>query len=241
MYVKLSSILLILLGVLTLSACQTLSKSTTLNKNAEELTFILLADIPDSDSDGVLDDIDHCPNTLKNVPVDELGCPMLVDLVALTTMDMRIFFERNSHELQSKYFPELEKVTDKMLTSPELNLVVVLAGHVSEPETLQRSVITNEKTNQSKNKQVVGKQTQLGRERAQLVKSYLISKGVPVNKIYSFDCANIMPVAPNDNDEGALMNQRVYGKALPANEFFTGKDHWQIDSFKHYKATCQQF
>ena len=56
MDVKLSSILLILLGVLTLSACQTLSKSTTLNKNAEELTFILLADIPDSDGDGVLAD-----------------------------------------------------------------------------------------------------------------------------------------------------------------------------------------
>ena len=241
MDVKLSSMLLTLFGVLTLAGCQTLSKSTTLDQNNEERTFILLADIPDSDGDGVLDDVDHCPNSPVNVPVDELGCPMPIDLVELITMDMRVFFERNSNELQSKYFPEIEKVTEKMLTRPDLDLVAVLSGHVSEPETLQRSVITSEKTTQSKNKQAVDKRTQLGRERAQLVKSYLLNKGVAANKIYSFDCANVMPVAPNDNDEGASMNQRVYGKAIPANDFFTGKGYGQTDSFDRYKALCQQF
>lgn len=137
MDVKLLSMLLTLFSVLTLAGCQTPSKNITLNQNTEERTFILLADIPDSDSDGVLDDIDNCPKTPKNVAVDELGCPMPVDLMDLITMDMRIFFERNSNELQSKYFPELEKVTDKMLTSPDLDLVVVLSGHTSEPEALQ--------------------------------------------------------------------------------------------------------
>ena len=236
MDVKLSSMLLILFGILTLSACQTLSKSPMLNQNNEELTFILLADIPDSDGDGVLDDIDHCPNTAKNVPVDELGCPMPVDLMDLITMDMRVFFERNSHELQSQYFPEMEKVAEKMLTSPDLDLVVVLSGHISAPEALQLSVTTDEES-----KYIEDKQIQLGRERTQLVKSYLINKGVSANKIYSFDCTDSMQVAPNDTEEGSLMNQRVYGKALPANDFFTSKDHYQMDSFKNYKAICQQF
>lgn len=53
MDVKLSGMLLTLFGVLTLTGCQTLSKSTTLDQNNEERTFILLADIPDSDGDGV--------------------------------------------------------------------------------------------------------------------------------------------------------------------------------------------
>ncbi|MGP5119614.1 thrombospondin type 3 repeat-containing protein [Psychrobacter alimentarius] len=140
MDVKLSSTLFTLFSVLTLAGCQTPSKNIALNQSTEERTFILLADIPDSDSDGVLDDIDNCPNTPKNVVVDELGCPTPVDLMDLITMDMRVFFERNSNELQSKYFPELEKVTDKMLTRPDLDLVVVLAGHISEPEALQRSI-----------------------------------------------------------------------------------------------------
>ena len=241
MDVKLSNMLLILFGVLTLSGCQTLSKSTTLDQIIEEQPITLVPDIPDSDGDGILDDIDYCPNTPVNVPVDELGCPMPIDLMELITMDMKVFFERNSNELQSKYFPEIEKVAEKMLTRPDLDLVVVLSGHVSEPETLQRSVITSEKTNQSKNKQAVDKRTQLGRERAQLVKNYLLNKKIAANKIYSFDCANVMPVALNDNDEGASMNQRVYGKALPAKDFFTGKGYGQMDSFDRYKALCQQF
>jgi len=241
MDVKLSSIVTTMLSALALIGCQAtkiLSPKTTIQ---DENTMTMKAEDTDSDGDGVLDQIDHCPKTPENVPVDELGCPMPVDLMDLITMDMRIFFERNSNELQAKYFPELEKVTNKMLTSPDLDLVVVLAGHASEPETLQRSVITNEKANQSKSKQAIGKQTQLGRERAQLVKNYLLDKGVPFNKVYSFDCANTMPVVPNDNDESASMNQRVYGKALPANDFFTGKGHGQMDSFERYKALCQQF
>lgn len=236
MDVKLLSMLLTLFSVLTLAGCQTPSKNITLNQNTEERTFILLADIPDSDSDGVLDDIDNCPKTPKNVVVDELGCPMPVDLMDLITMDMRIFFERNSNELQSNYFPELEKVTDKMLNSPDLDLVVVLSGHTSEPEARQLITTTGENL-----KQKAGGQFQLGRERAQLVKSYLINKGVPNSKIYSFDCADNMQVTPNDTEEGTLMNQRVYGKALPAYDFFNGQGDVQIHSFDTYKTICQQF
>lgn len=240
MNIQLLSIMTIMVSALALMGCQTTANLPSKDAPQYENPVTLKADV-DSDSDGVLDDTDNCPNKPKNVPVDDLGCPMPIDLMELITMDMRVFFERNSNELQSKYFPELEKVTNKMLTSPDLDLVVVLAGHVSEPETLQRSVITNEKINQSKSKQVIGKQTQLGRERAQLVKNYLLDRGVPFNKIYSFDCVYTMPVAPNDNDESALMNQRVYGKALEAYDFFTGQGHGQVHSFKTYKAICQQF
>lgn len=241
MNVKLSSIVTIMISALALMGCQAtkiLSPKTTIQ---DENTMTMKAEDTDSDGDGILDQIDHCPKTPKNVPVDELGCPMPFDLMDLITMDMRMFFERNSNELQAKYFPELEKVTDKMLTRPDLDLVVVLAGHISEPEALQRSVVVSGKTNQPKSKQVVGKQNQLGRDRAQLVKKYLINQGIPVSRIYSFDCANTIPVTPNDNDESASMNQRVYGKALPANDFFTGKGHGQMDSFDRYKALCQQF
>lgn len=48
-----------------------------------------------------------------------------------------------------------------------------------------------------------------------------------------------MPIAPNDNEEGALMNQRIYGKALKADDFYTGSGNEH--SLTYYKEFCQQF
>lgn len=236
MSIKLSTLATGLISVVILTGCQTPLKSTALNQSIEEPTITSVPDIPDSDNDGVTDEIDHCPKTPINFPVDELGCPMLVELSDLITVETRIFFVRDSSALQAKFFPELEKVAEKMLNSPDLDLVVVLSGHTSKPEALQLTTTTGENP-----KQRTGGQFQLGHERAQLVKSYLINKGVPTSKIYSFDCADNMPVASNDTEEGASMNQWVYGKALPANDFFTGEGYGHTHSFESYKSLCQQF
>ena len=80
---------------------------------------------------------------------------------------------------------------------------------------------------------------QLGRDRAQIIKTALVKRNIATDKIYTFDCADSMPIAPNDTEEGRSMNQRIYGKALNANDFYAGSVHEQ--SLTYYKEFCQQF
>ena len=79
----------------------------------------------------------------------------------------------------------------------------------------------------------------LGRERAQIIKTALVKRNIAADKIYTFDCVDSMPIAPNDTEEGASMNQRIYGKALKADDFYTGSGNEH--SLTYYKEFCQQF
>lgn len=129
-------------------------------------------------------------------------------------------------------YQEVEKVAEKMHSDPEL--VVVLSGHTSEPEAKTVSVEIDGEMNQAK-----ADKRPLGRERAQAIKSVLIKRNITTDKIYTFDCADNMPIALNDTEEGRSMNQHIYGKVLKANDFYTGSGHEQ--SLTYYKEFCQQF
>ena len=76
MTMLLRSTLVVLISVLTLSACQTadLSKQTSQTINMPTVVVNL-----DSDNDGVPDELDQCPNTTENVVMDERGCPVVVN------------------------------------------------------------------------------------------------------------------------------------------------------------------
>ena len=219
---------------ITLVGCQTTEIASPKTTPQDENIRTMQAEDTDSDGDGVLDQIDYCPKTPTNVAVDELGCPMLDDSVDYITMELRVFFERNSNELQTKYLSEVKKIAEKMHSNSKL--VVVLSGHISEPEANQISLDINKKMNQAKVYKL-----QLGHERAQIIKNALINRGVAADKIYSFDCADNMPIAPNDNEEGASMNQRIYGKTETVNGFYASKDNGNMHSFQNYQAICHQF
>ena len=215
-----------------LASCQSTPETAVINGKPYIPPKVLIKKLADTDNDGVPDELDNCPNTPEGVVTDEYGCPIAVNLIDYLTMELRVFFERNSNELQTKFLPEVEKVVEKMHSDPEL--VVVLSGHTSEPEAVQIVVDINGKMNQ-----VEADKRQLGRERAQIIKSALVKRNIARDKIYTFDCADIMPIAPNDTEEGMSMNQRIYGKALKADDFYTGSDHEQ--SLTYYKEFCQQF
>ena len=215
-----------------LASCQSTPVTTVIDKKIYIAPKVMIEPLADTDNDGVPDIIDNCPNTPETIVTDEYGCPIAVNLIGYLTMELRVFFERNSNELQTKYLLEVEKVAEKMHSDPEL--VVVLSGHLSEPEAAQISVGIDGKMNQVK-----ADKRPLGRERAQVIKTALINRNIAADKIYTFDCADSMPIAPNDTEEGASMNQRIYGKALKADDFYTGSDNEQ--SLTYYKEFCQQF
>ena len=222
----------IVIASFILASCQATPETAVINGIPYIPPKVLIEPLADTDNDGVPDIIDNCPNTPKGVVADEYGCPVAVSLIGYLTMELRVFFERNSNELQTKYLPEVEKVAEKMHSNPEL--VVVLSGHTSELEAAHASVDIYGEMNQAK----VDKR-QLGRDRAQIIKTALVKRNIATDKIYTFDCADSMPIAPNDTEEGRSMNQRIYGKALNANDFYAGSVHEQ--SLTYYKEFCQQF
>ena len=124
-----------------LTGCQTTTNALSKDTLQFENISTLIPDIPDSDGDSVLDDIDACPMTPINVAVDKNGCPVPVDLIGYLTMELRVFFDSNSNELQNKYLPEVEKVADKMNEYP--NQVVVLSGHTSKRKIMNNPINVN--------------------------------------------------------------------------------------------------
>ncbi|MGP9687945.1 hypothetical protein ACT3TH_02160 [Psychrobacter sp. AOP22-C1-C5] len=108
---KLYSILLLAASI-TLVGCQTtkiVSPETTLQ---DENTMTMKADVPDSDGDGVSDDMDECPATPEKVTVDERGCPFWGSMSL--QMEYRAFFPKGSSELLPEYQVELDKIAIKM-------------------------------------------------------------------------------------------------------------------------------
>ena len=73
-----SSSALLLTASISLVGCQTTEIVPPQTTPQDRPIMLMKADIPDSDSDGVLDDIDECPGTPTNVVVDERGCPVVV-------------------------------------------------------------------------------------------------------------------------------------------------------------------
>ena len=193
----LRSMLVVLISVLTLSACQTadLSKQTSQTIKMPNITVSL-------DSDGVPDELDQCPNTKMkgNVVVDERGCHLIMGPDMNLKMEYRAFFAKGSSELIPKYKVELDKVAARMKEYD--TAIFKIEAHASEDEI---------------NKEL----SSLPKNRALMVKNYLLLKhGIASSRLMALNCEARAPIAPNDMDEGRSFNRRVYGLLTePDNEY----------------------
>ena len=193
----LRSMLVVLISVLTLSACQTadLSKQTSQTIKMPNITVSL-------DSDGVPDELDQCPNTKMkgNVVVDDRGCHLIMGPDMNLKMEYRAFFAKGSSELIPKYKVELDKVAARMKEYD--TAIFKIEAHASEDEI---------------NKEL----SSLPKNRALMVKNYLLLKhGIASSRLMALNCEARAPIAPNDMDEGRSFNRRVYGLLTePDNEY----------------------
>ncbi|MGP5211218.1 OmpA family protein [Psychrobacter alimentarius] len=145
----------------------------------------------DSDGDGVPDSIDQCPGTPMNVVVDEVGCPVPVDITDELKMELRVFFDNDKSAIKNQYKPEIAKVAEKMREYP--NSTARIEGHASKTGPSARY-------NQ-----------RLSEARAVAVKSMLTNEfGVAPNRLSTVGYGYDNPIAPNDTEEGRAMNRRVY-------------------------------
>ena len=99
----------VVIASFTLTSCQFVPTKGLIHKESYNTPKVMIEPHADTDSDGVPDIIDNCPNTPKDVVMDEYGCPLTTIGTGLQ-MEYRAFFAKGSSELTSKYQVELDKV-----------------------------------------------------------------------------------------------------------------------------------
>lgn len=182
------------------------SVTATANQNAAEIDS-LQNEInrlkTDSDNDGVADYLDKCPNTPDSVKVDGSGCalpklqppPPPQTTVVITAEDRRtvdeairnLQFETGKSNIKASSYPSLDRVAAILVNK---NFSLKLAGHTDNVG----SDVSNMK---------------LSKDRAEAVKTYLVSKGANPSRIEATGYGESQPIASNKTAAGRAKNRRV--------------------------------
>ena len=214
-------------SVFTLSACQTALQSVTANQQAPIVAPVVPA-ILDSDGDGVLDDIDECPETPPNVVVDAKGCPVEVYTGSLE-MQLQGFFEPMSSQLSDEYDQAFAIIEENLHEQPDAK--VFIFGHVASNEL----AITPNKNN-------------LSRNRAINIRNRLVEKHhITSDRISTYDCSDRYPFIATDFSESDLAgieskDRRVTVKAsTQVNDLANIENPSDWKNYEPYLKRCEIF
>ena len=177
------STLLLLATSIVLAGCQT--TTTALSKELPQYENIrtMQAEI-DSDGDGVLDDIDECPETLPNVVVDAKGCKIIIEGGDALEMEFSGFFPPMSSQLPAIYDTEFLKMAEKINEYPEAS--VFIFGHAATNEIDEDALAT------------LGFDA-LSRNRALIIKNTLVLQhNIDAKRIRTYECSNKLLVKETD-------------------------------------------
>ena len=174
MGVKNCRTLLLLVTSIALASCQTTTTAQSKELPQRENIRTMQAEI-DSDGDGVLDDIDECPETPPNVVVDAKGCEIIIEGGEALEMELQGFFAPLSSRLINSYDKEFAKIEEKL--NEYLDANVFIFGHLSSNE------LALLKSNDN-----------LSRQRAVTIKNRLITEHhIASDRITTYDCLDRYP------------------------------------------------
>jgi OOP family OmpA-OmpF porin len=134
----------------------------------------------DSDNDGVIDDLDQCPNTMAKAKVDTVGCMTLVNL--------NINFDTNSSVIKDGYNSRIAEFASMLNQNPKLSATI---------EAHTDSVGSN------------AYNQKLSERRAASTVEALKALKVDPAKIKAVGYGETKPVASNATVEGRAENRRV--------------------------------
>ena len=187
------------------------------------------ADIPYSDGDWVLDDIDECPETRPNVVVDAKGCEIIIEGGEALEMELQGFFAPLSSRLINSYDKEFEKIEEKL--NEYLDANVFIFGHLSSNE------LALSKSNDN-----------LSRQRALTIKNKLITEHhIASDRITTYDCLDRYPstnrdLSYDDPEQIESKDRRVVFKASRQVKGLSNlKYAGDIESYGKYAKQCEPF
>jgi len=142
----------------------------------------------DRDGDGVLDKDDQCPDVAGTVA--NKGCPEVTAeaIATLNEYSKTVLFDLNKATIRPESGEALSSIADIMKEYP--TTVFLIGGHTDS----QGSDAYN---------------LNLSKERAASVREYLITKGIPTNRLTSEGYGESMPIASNKTAKGRQDNRRV--------------------------------
>ncbi len=174
---------------------QGLSQINTLKDELDKMKL-------DSDKDGVSDYFDKCPGTPAGVKVDGAGCPLPKDTTVVkeqkfyvTEEDRRIVneairnleFDFGKATIRTKSYATLNRVAEILVKK---GFSLKLAGHTDNVGSAEANL-------------------KLSKDRAESVKSYLISQGANPSRIEAVGYGKTQPIASNKTAAGRQKNRRV--------------------------------
>ncbi|WP_420468114.1 OmpA family protein [Panacagrimonas sp.] len=154
-----------------------------------------VAQVVDTDGDGVPDDKDNCPNTPAGTQVDENGCPIADKPAAAMAAEREfehVLFPYDRAQLTARAQQILDNATPVIneLIQRYPNLEVDVSGHTDSRGT--------DAYNQA-----------LSERRALSVKEYLVRKGIAASRISANSYGETRPAATNETDAGRAQNRRA--------------------------------
>jgi outer membrane protein OmpA-like peptidoglycan-associated protein len=177
---------------------------------------------PDTDNDGLLDKDDKCPHISGSK--ENEGCPY-VDTDGDGILDKDDECPSVSGVLENKGCPKIEAAAQEILKTAfdDLefgagNAVIKEASNNSLNDLAALLIKKTEwKIQISGHTDNVGNDQSnmiLSKKRAEAVKTYLVSKGVPTERVATQFFGKTKPVASNDTEEGRQKNRRVEMKII---------------------------
>ncbi|MCX6307233.1 MAG: OmpA family protein [Bacteroidetes bacterium] len=143
---------------------------------------------PDTDGDGVADIDDRCP--LIQGTIANKGCPEIAkeDLVKITNIASKIFFETTSDKLKVASLSQLDELVLILKKYESANLLI--EGHADSQGADDYNLTLSQK-------------------RTDAVKTYLMGKGIMESRLTAIGYGESRPIADNNTALGRSKNRRV--------------------------------
>ena len=172
----------------------------------------------DSDGDGVSDNLDKCPGTPAGVKVDATGCPLDRDGDGVPDFQDRC--PDRAGPASNKGCPEIKAEQKKILNEAtkyiQFNFDKATLKPSSYPKLEQLVQILNEYPDYSlsiaghtDSKGDDAYNLKLSYERAATARTYMLSKGIPAERIEARGYGETKPIASNATAAGQALNRRV--------------------------------
>ena len=144
----------------------------------------------DSDGDGVINELDECPNTPSGQMVNEKGCA--------NSINLQVLFENDSDKVIGSSLEKVKAFANYLLQNKDFEANIT--GHASQ---------SAKESNKNSYKNSAKYNLELSLKRAEAIKNILVQNGVPSSRITSTGKGFEEPIMSNDTEEGRAANRRI--------------------------------